>query len=164
MSKIDEWAEEIRRAVDGDHMGFRPDAAKRREIIARALAQAYSGGLMEAWAERRPTNEDVVALVNATAWRHAIEEALGLEPDAANHTPEWALDVVRGARELGNRGPQPPRARRREDYQEVDGEVLWWRFPIAEPPYCGSPLNDDFPDHVTHWTPLALPEEPNGGG
>lgn len=25
------------------------------------------------------------------------------------------------------------------EWTEEDGNVLWWRFPIEEPPYCGSP-------------------------
>ncbi len=37
------------------------------------------------------------------SWRDAIEGALGLEPDLANHTPRWASEIVRVIRELGNR-------------------------------------------------------------
>lgn len=47
-----------------------------------------------------------------------------------------------------------------DDWHEDDGSVLWWRFPIVEPPYCGTPLDDDFPGNVTHWTPILVPEEP----
>jgi hypothetical protein len=25
------------------------------------------------------------------------------------------------------------------EWSEADGDVLWWKFPITEPPYCGSP-------------------------
>lgn len=46
------------------------------------------------------------------------------------------------------------------DWTEEDGAVLWWRFPIEEPPYVGSPLDDEFPDYVTHWTPIVVPVEP----
>lgn len=49
---------------------------------------------------------------------------------------------------------------RRETWHEDDGAVLWWKFPIAEPPYVGSPLHEDFPDHVTHWTRMPEPFEP----
>jgi hypothetical protein len=31
------------------------------------------------------------------------------------------------------------------DWSEEDGDVLWWNFPITEPPYVGSPLSDDWP-------------------
>lgn len=52
------------------------------------------------------------------------------------------------------------RARPLDDWAEEDGAVLWWSFPLREPPYVGSPLDDDFPDYVTHWTPISVPEEP----
>ena len=69
-------------------------------------------------------------------------------------------------------------------WTEEDGDVLWWRFPIVEPPYCGSPLdlgktvgiqvlgaNADFTtftvqvggwieDYYTHWTKIRMPQDP----
>lgn len=40
-------------------------------------------------------------------------------------------------------------------YHEDIGNVLWWRVPIQEPPYCGTPLDEDFPDdYYTHWSQL----------
>lgn len=51
-------------------------------------------------------------------------------------------------------------ARHANDWNEDDGPVLWWKFPITEPPYCGTPLDDRWPDYVTHWTPTPLPKEP----
>lgn len=44
-----------------------------------------------------------------------------------------------------------------EEWEEDYGDCLWWRFPIEEPPYVGSPLDVDFPEHVTHFTRLILP-------
>ena len=46
------------------------------------------------------------------------------------------------------------------DWHEEVGVVLWWRFPVEEPPYCGSPHYDDWPGYHTHWTPLIVPDEP----
>lgn len=62
------------------------------------------------------------------------------------------------------------------EWHEDIGNVLWWKFPIDEPPYVGTPLDfgekipvaggvgfefvGGFPDYVTHWTPIELPEEP----
>lgn len=45
-------------------------------------------------------------------------------------------------------------------WAESDGDALWWRFPVSEPPYVGSPLDDDFPGYVTHWTRIRVPTEP----
>lgn len=44
-----------------------------------------------------------------------------------------------------------------EDWTENMGSVLWWYLPngyIEEPPYCGSPLDTEWPGYHTHWTPL----------
>jgi hypothetical protein len=36
--------------------------------------------------------------------------------------------------------------------------VLWWSYPIAEPPYSGTALDRDFPEHrMTHWTRIHVP-------
>lgn len=49
----------------------------------------------------------------------------------------------------------------RDEWHADDGDVLWWRFPVTEPPYVGSPLDgDDFPDYVTHWTRCPVPTMP----
>lgn len=44
-----------------------------------------------------------------------------------------------------------------EKWHEDDGPVLWWKLPIEEAPYVGSPLDDDFPDYMTHWTVIQIP-------
>lgn len=61
-------------------------------------------------------------------------------------------------------GPLRPLA----DWHEDDGIVLWWKLPIDEPPYVGSPLCSDWPDeadwpegYYTHWQPIPMPKEPS---
>jgi len=49
-------------------------------------------------------------------------------------------------------------ARHIDDWHEDYGDALWWTFPIEESPYCGSPLDTDWPGYHTHWTPLILPQ------
>ncbi len=42
------------------------------------------------------------------------------------------------------------------------GDVLWWRIPIEEPPWVGSPLAGDWPDdddYYTHWSFIPIPDE-----
>jgi hypothetical protein len=68
------------------------------------------------------------------------------------------------------------------EWDERDGDVLWWKFPIDEPPYVGTPNDLGFvvnvvittflteeksdtyvggwPGYHTHWTPIELPEDP----
>ena len=71
------------------------------------------------------------------------------------------------------------------DWTEEVGDVLWWRFPIEEAPWIGSPLSvghtvevwtrdapetrvvcrgyvGGWPGYHTHWTPLpSMPENPD---
>jgi hypothetical protein len=54
-------------------------------------------------------------------------------------------------------------ARPIDDWHEDYGDVIWWTFPIQESPYCGSPLDSDWPDYHTHWTPLVIPAAPKEG-
>ena len=54
-------------------------------------------------------------------------------------------------------------ARPAEEWSEDYGDVLWWKFPIEEPPYVGSPLDLDWPAYHTHWTPIHVPVEPKEG-
>ena len=74
-------------------------------------------------------------------------------------------------------------ARPISEWHEDIGPVLWWSFPITEPPYVGSPLDlgrtirveatvsygahrrmqfevGGWPGYRTHWTPLDIPEKP----
>ena len=54
-------------------------------------------------------------------------------------------------------------ARPLELWNDDDGVVLWWVFPIQEPPYVGSPLDSEWPGYCTHWTPLPpFPLDPDG--
>lgn len=51
-------------------------------------------------------------------------------------------------------------ARPLEEWHEETGPVLWWRFPVEEAPWCGTPNSDDCPHYHTHWTPLVIPAVP----
>lgn len=53
-----------------------------------------------------------------------------------------------------------PKARALSEWHEDVADVLWWRFPIAEPPYVGQPIDSDWPGYHTHFTLIALPPTP----
>lgn len=44
-----------------------------------------------------------------------------------------------------------------EWHEDSNPFALWWALPIDEPPYCGSPNDDNWPGYHTHWTPIPLP-------
>ena len=50
-------------------------------------------------------------------------------------------------------------ARLAEHWNEDMGDVLWWNLPVEEPPYCGTPLDEDFPKYKTHFTTIDMPNE-----
>jgi hypothetical protein len=86
------------------------------------------------------------------------------------NTADLAATVEHAALLLG-----PPAARPRSEWSDGDPDVLWWHFPVQEAPYCGSPLDDDWPEegngrgpqsvpfgYYTHWTPIVVPKQPPG--
>lgn len=93
------------------------------------------------------------------------------------------LPYVESALSANEKAFEPATARPLSEWSEEDGDVLWWKFPVAEAPYVGSPLNlgrnirvtvDDetkiftvggWPGYHTHWTALPLvPVEPKRDG
>ena len=63
---------------------------------------------------------------------------------------------------LGFHSPPP---RPLDDWHEDMGPVVWWRFPVEEPAWIGTPLDSDWPGYHTHWTPHPrVPEAPAAGG
>lgn len=44
-----------------------------------------------------------------------------------------------------------------ERWHEDMGPALWWKFPIDEPPYVGTPIDSDWPGYHTHWSPIPIP-------
>lgn len=74
-------------------------------------------------------------------------------------TPEDALSLIAAARaSLG-----VSRARPASEWHEGIGDALWWKFPVNEAPYSGSPLDTEWPGYHTHWTPIPSPPEPTNG-
>ena len=72
-----------------------------------------------------------------------------------------------------------------DEYHEDMGNVLWWKFPIEEPPYVGSPLScghtvyvsmesefgegvsncmqvGGWPGYHTHFQEIEIPDAPAG--
>lgn len=54
----------------------------------------------------------------------------------------------------------PKYARHIDEWHEDDGPVLWWRDPITEPPYVGTPHDKGFDETRQWWSPIDIPEIP----
>ena len=72
----------------------------------------------------------------------------------------WAEIIADGL--IANGVTVQERARLLEEWGEDYGDVLWWKFPIEEAPYVGSPLDENWPAYHTHWTPIVVPQPPKG--
>lgn len=81
--------------------------------------------------------------------------------DAIDRHDERVAELLRANNaEVERRRALTPTPRPEAEWHEDMGPKLWWRFPIEEPPYCGSPLDTEWPDYHTHFTPIPLPEVP----
>lgn len=52
-----------------------------------------------------------------------------------------------------------PKAIPLSEWSEDYGDVLWWKFPIEEAPYVGTPLDNNWPGHHTHFTIIQIPND-----
>jgi hypothetical protein len=100
-----------------------------------------------------------------------------------NSRDRMHIIAVRRAEAAEARARAPQEAKPLSEWHEDIGPVLWWRFPVQEPPYVGTPLDagravevtihdavrdykytehiGGWPGHHTHWTPLPdAPREP----
>ena len=104
-------------------------------------------------AEPEPEGPTDEALANFTAW--FCRNYPG--PDTLIHRPEWhAPKVFRAASDAIGRWGRPapvPVAIPGEKYHEDMGPVTWWRLPVDEPPWVGTPNDSDWPGYHTHFTP-----------
>jgi hypothetical protein len=109
--------------------------------------------------QRRPTATDTEAwLRTELLYWFTGANGLGWSPSTPGLPKRIDSLVELFARAQRRERATPVRAR--DDWHEDDGAVLWWQFPVTEPPYAGTPLDDDFPEYMTHWTPIVVPEAP----
>lgn len=67
--------------------------------------------------------------------------------------------AIRVVKQIDEPQAEKVEARLAEHWNEDMGDVLWWDFPVEEPPYCGTPLDEQFPKYKTHFTTVVMPSE-----
>lgn len=88
-----------------------------------------------------------------SVWLHILKETTVFDTVNIKAQKDWLIKSVESYEEAMK--PKPI-----EEWHEDDGDVIWWKLPINEPPYIGSPLCDDFTfDYYTHFTRLLEPLE-----
>ena len=82
----------------------------------------------------------------------ACGQCVGCLRGRLDHQIDRVVEAMKRAEEIETGLAFHPAAAWHDDI----GDVLWWRLPIAEPPYCGSPLGSDWPEEAsyTHWSRL----------
>jgi len=107
---------------------------------------------VRAWAVGEDMAHDVDALAaEVVRLRKLFDDAGKGEHDVLALVDHYQAEVI---------AARYPDAIPRDDWDHDIGPALWWKFPVNEPPYVGSPLDEDFPDYVTHWTRILVPDEP----
>jgi hypothetical protein len=116
------------------------------DCIADAILAAVAG-------ETERCAEIVLGMRNQ---RHAYRRIVGDPKARLPKYHHWALPFIDDVTLDELRRAQPL-----DQWHEAEGDVLWWEFPVSEPPYVGSPLDTGWPGYHTHWTRIALPDGPD---
>ena len=133
----------IMRGVQGEEYPIGRELFNRTYRMGEALAEGDGVG---------PADAEVAELV--VVLRADAECVSAEQPDLMQIT-DAQLSRAADLLEQGTTHPRPiPVA----EWNEDDGDVLWWRLPVKESPYVGSPLWDDWvPGYYTHFTRLQVP-------
>jgi hypothetical protein len=141
-----ELVEQLQRAINDHGLSLEGKDALMHRARA-ALAEGAGVGV---------TDEELAAaaLKALESHRYATELPYFLSPDSSEYEP-FMLTFRAILARYGTTHPRPiPVA----EWNEDDGDVLWWRLPVKESPYVGSPLWDDWvPGYYTHFTRLQVP-------
>ncbi|WP_176140663.1 hypothetical protein [Halobacillus salinus] len=87
-------------------------------------------------------------------------EKRGSDPYFVGHFQDYMDNVIQDFKqqtEQVGRLEYAKKATPIEEWHEDEGDCLWWRFPISEAPYCGTPLDEGFPEYLTHYTNIVMP-------
>jgi hypothetical protein len=128
----------------------RPDAefiAASRTAVPALLDMVEA---LKAEAERLREERDVLASEHAEC-PDRQKAALALLSERAQLQEAFERATKKAAEGKRLTTPRLP-----AEWHEDHGTVLWWRFPVVEPPWVGSPLDDEWEEEAdfTHWTPL----------
>ena len=76
-----------------------------------------------------------------------VADVLAKSPQHVKINGAHAIELVASALRAA------PEARPLDEWHEDMGAVTWWRFPVEEAAWIGTPLDSDWPGYHTHWTP-----------
>lgn len=173
MNHIEHAIDEIERVLNGNKSRDVEEAylqnairslKKQQSIISYSLPEEVQD-LLTYWKESPDTDFDTIMEIlvsyktKSRPFAGSLQETVALKW-IANNTEEFmgawlSIEPVKDYQDNSQRVI----AYRADKWHEEMGDVLWWEFPIREAPYCGTPLDDDFPEYMTHFTKISLPDE-----
>ena len=92
----------------------------------------------------------------ATDWDRTAFYAVQ-EPTIGTYTEPEIVKVFAERKRFQEELEDAKTPRPLDEWHEDIGTVLWWHLPVEEPPYVGTPLDDDWTGYHTHWTPILTP-------
>ena len=129
-------------------------AARLLREAAEELRQAHAYNNSEGWENETDAkaayDEHMAAAQALEDWEQAVGAGGVSGPLMGSASPptaqaEWWTKT------------EPLIARSRGEWHEDDGPVVWWSWNghgwAGESPWCGTPLDSDWPGYHTHWTP-----------
>ena len=122
--------------------GGPPEDTADADLIDRARA------LLAEPEPEGPSDEELDRL-----WWQYLEEpdvAMALGKDGFRRASRAAIAADRARH---GRPAAAPVAIPGEEYHEDMGPVTWWRLPVDEPPWVGTPNDSDWPGYHTHFAP-----------
>jgi hypothetical protein len=97
-----------------------------------------------------PVSAELIASIES----EPLDDVTFLPPGSLEDTASQLARVVGALEELQN--PRPL-----DEWHDDYGSVLWWKLPVNEPPYVGTPGDSDWPGYHTHWTKCPELKETN---
>jgi len=145
---------DLDQAEPGDYLHWRQSW---NDVIRRARAALAEG----AGARPEPMQHALRCIDEYSDALKALAEGAGVGPTTQELRDLWRAcnsPSVFARAVLERWGTTHHRPIPADEWSEDDGDVLWWRLPVEEPPYVGSPLCDDWlPGYYTHFTRLQVP-------
>ena len=113
---------------------------RARALLAQPVAEGPTDEEIEEWADTCPEAPLEEMDPEVHGWRRCF-------------TAKEFSETIRAALDRWGRPAAAPVAIPGEEYHEDMGPVTWWRLPVDEPPWVGTPNDSDWPGYHTHFTP-----------
>ena len=124
--------------------------------LCAELIDALDSGIPAGRIRMSPLADRARALLAQPVAEGPTDEELWTMYDEMRGEPgdwAWVRDYARAVLSRWGRPAAAPVAIPGEEYHEDMGPVTWWRLPVDEPPWVGTPNDSDWPGYHTHFTP-----------